>query len=79
MWDPTRWRRNVRGTFTVKDSRQVALLPGKDPWKVLRGYWFEVSGDKWYPLEERDYTRIEEEHRSRKWRLRVRIVGKGRG
>ena len=43
----------------------------KNPWPVLRGYWFEVIGDKWYPLLVTDYKTIEEEHCQRKWREKV--------
>ena len=44
---------------------------GKDPWKIMRGTWFEVSGDKWYPLEEQESMRIEMEHCRMSWRNRV--------
>ena len=43
----------------------------KDPWKVLRGCWFEVVGEKWYPFMEADYCTIEEEHVKKKWRETV--------
>ena len=50
-------------------------LLGKEPWRVLRGCWFEVLGDKWYPVEEKDHCLIEEQHVDRKWRERVRREG----
>lgn len=50
---------------------------GKEPWLVLRGCWFEVSGDKWYPVEEKDHCLIDEQHVDRRWRERVRREGEG--
>ena len=44
----------------------------KTGWPVLRGGWFEVSNDKWYPLPEDEYTAVEEEHVARKWREKVK-------
>lgn len=44
---------------------------GKEPWKILRGVWFEVTGEKWYPIEETEGARIEHEHRQRPWREKV--------
>ena len=38
---------------------------------MLRGCWFEVSGDKWWPFQEEDYARIEEEHLKMDWRRMV--------
>ena len=52
---------------------------GKEPWLVLRGCWFEVSGDKWYPVEEKDHCLIEEQHVDRRWRERVMRGGGGEG
>ena len=43
----------------------------KNAWPVLRGYWFEVIGDKWYPLLVADYETIEKAHCERKWREKV--------
>lgn len=43
----------------------------KGPWAVLRGCWFEVIGEKWYPLAAADYEAIETEHCQRKWREKV--------
>ena len=44
----------------------------KEKWKVLRGCWFEVVGDKWYPFMEPDYAIIEEEH------VREEMAGSGK-
>ena len=50
----------------------------------MRGMWFEVVGEKWYPFMEGDYSTIEAEHCQRKWRETVsgrkgREGGRGRG
>ncbi len=41
--------------------------------------WFEVSGEKWYPIEEQESSRIEHEHRQRTWRAKVCGGWRGRG
>ena len=41
------------------------------PRKILRGTWFEVSSEKWYPLEELDSILVEKEHCRMSWRNRV--------
>ena len=46
----------------------------KEKWKVLRGYWFEVAADNWYPFSEADYAMIEQEHCNKKWREKVSHV-----
>ena len=38
----------------------------------MRGCWFEVCGEKWYPLDEKEHCLIEEEHVNEKWREQVR-------
>lgn len=38
------------------------------PWRIMRGTWFEVCGEKWYPLEEQDSSRVELEHCRPGWR-----------
>ena len=43
----------------------------KEEWKVLRGIWYEIVGDKWYPFVEADCERIEEQHFNMSWRLKV--------
>ena len=37
----------------------------------MRGTWFEVSGDKWYPLDEQESVRVELEHCRVGWRNRA--------
>ena len=44
----------------------------------MRGCWFEVCGEKWYPLDEKDHCLIEEEHVDEKWREQVRRGREGR-
>jgi len=39
--------------------------------KLLRGEWFEVISDKWYPIEEDEAKQIEAAHCSTAWRLKV--------
>ncbi|CAI8058120.1 Phospholipase DDHD1 [Geodia barretti] len=41
------------------------------PRKILRGTWFEVSSEKWYPLEEQDSILVEKEHCRMSWRNRA--------
>ena len=53
-------------------------LLGKEAWKVMRGCWFEVCGEKWYPLDEKEHCLIEEEHMNEKWREQVRGGREGR-
>ena len=54
----------------------LSILPSfataKEEWKVLRGSWFQVVGDKWYPFMEEDSTMIEEEHMNKDWREAVK-------
>ena len=38
-----------------------------------------MSGDKWYPLDEQESARIEEEHRKPQWRTKARGGGGGQG
>ena len=45
----------------------------KDAFKILRGTWFEVQGDKWYPLEETEALSIEKKHCDPEWRTMVCI------
>lgn len=52
----------------------LSLWQTDKSWKVLRGTWFEVSGEKWYPLEEQDSVRIEKEHCRMSWRNRVSLT-----
>ena len=47
-------------------------LLGKEAWRIMRGCWFEVCGEKWYPLDEKEHCLIEEEHVDEKWRKQVR-------
>ena len=42
-----------------------------NPWPVIRGSWFEISGDSWYPLSEHEADIIEEAHTRKDWRERV--------
>ena len=44
-----------------------------EEWPVLRGCWFEVSGDKkWYPVPEAEHQLIENAHMDRQWREKVK-------
>lgn len=40
-------------------------------WGVLRGYWYEVIGEKWYPILEEEYRQIEAAHLDLEWRGKV--------
>ena len=46
----------------------------KTAWTVLRGCWYEVIGEKWYPLLLADYESIETEHCQKKWREKVHLI-----
>ena len=58
--------------YSNNSSLKSYWLLGKEAWKVLRGCWFEVCGEKWYPLDEKEHCLIEEEHVNEKWREQVR-------
>lgn len=45
--------------------------------KILRGTWFEVQGDKWYPLEETEALSIEKKHCDSEWSTMVCVDGWG--
>ena len=40
-------------------------------WPILRGCWFEVLGDKWYPILEVEHLLIEAAHTDKTWREKV--------
>ena len=59
----------AQSDYTVVSFSHCAA--DKGPWTLLRGYWFEVVGEKWYPLVVAEYDVIEIEHCQKKWREKV--------
>ena len=49
-----------------------------DHFTMLRGTWFEVQGDKWYPFEEAEALSIEKKHCGPEMRDKVGIWREGK-
>lgn len=46
-----------------------------DHFTVMRGTWFEVQGDKWYPFEEEEAWSIEKNHCGPELQEKVGMLG----
>lgn len=49
------------------------MFSAGDHFTMLRGTWFEVQGDKWYPFEEEEAKSIEKNHCSPELREKVGV------
>ncbi len=55
----------------------LLIIIEMEEWSVLRGCWFEVISDKWYPVPETEHQHIEGAHMDRQWREKViHLIGR---
>ena len=72
--EPIYWNGKEAPSGDNRDAKPLVITyvyPIGKPWKVIRGTWFEVVGDRWIPIPTKEAEQLEEAHCSKFWREKV--------